>query len=124
MDQGGNMGGSIPFSGLSCSKNIATADWMSTVERLYTSLSKGYAIIDLDRGPTDNTAILGCAHAFRGFFSLADEEKLRCAQDERALVRGYFNLSAKEVYETALRNDTAVHDAQLQPLLSAVRQCA
>jgi isopenicillin N synthase-like dioxygenase len=92
------------------------------VERLYASLSKGYAIIDLE--PQNSTAILGCEHAFGRFFSLADEEKLRYAQDERALVRGYFNLPAKEVYETALRNDSAVHDAQLQPLLSAVRQCA
>jgi isopenicillin N synthase-like dioxygenase len=85
-------------------------------------MSKGYAIIDLET--RNSTAVLGCQHAFGKFFSLADEEKLRYAQDERALVRGYFTLPAKEVYETALRNGSAVHDAQLQPLLSEVLRCA
>ena len=119
MDRGGRSASSVAFSGLACSRSVATADWTSTVERLQASLSKGYAIIDLDAH--HSTAILGCQHAFGRFFSLADEEKLRSSQDESAPVRGYFRLPAKEVYETALRNDTIVQDAQLQPLLTAVR---
>ena len=119
MDRGGRSPAAVAFSRLTCSKSIATADWTSTVESLHSSLSKGYAIVDLDAHYS--TAILGCQHAFGRFFSLADEEKLRSSQDENAPVRGYFRLPAKEVYETALANDTIVHDAQLQPFLTAVR---